>query len=256
MSELVLSASSVSSFESCHYRWYLQYVENHAGQQSVPSAIGMGVHVAAEHYYKAALTGDETSMEELQDVFDTTFWFEMEAVTEADPDFPKPVKARDIGRRSMVTYIEDVASRIIPQHVELPGRIDVNGIPYSFHIDLTDSDDIVHDTKVKKSKPRDPEEWAFAATGYALGFRAETGRVEKDVIYDVIIRLKRDRPYHVPYKNGGPVTDTAIGIFAHQLELVADSIEGGDYRPTGLEKEPWVCRMCPVRHLCEYRGDE
>lgn len=248
MAELILSASSVDAYRTCPQRWYLQYVENHEGDQNVARSLGLAVHSAAEAYYKTFLEEDRRpSVEEAQDAFDFCWAFEASAIADPDEDL---VKARQIGRRVTQSYIEDVASNLTPWMVEQPGQIGINGIEYSFHVDLIDDDGIVHDTKVKGSKPRDPSVFLFAATGYALAYRALTGQIEKDVVYDVMIRLKRDRPYHLPYANGGPISKQQIGFFARQLQLAADGIERGDFRPLGLENG--MCKWCPVMNVCDY----
>jgi len=240
MAELVLSASSVDAYQNCHYRWYLAYVETRPGEQNIPAAIGLGVHAAVEDHYKTRLRGEEAVLATALDVFDTTFVLEAAGISEPSED---PVKARAIGRRVTTAYIEDVAPSIEPMLVEEAGEMDVNGIGYSVHIDLVDADGNVRDLKVKGSKPRYPTVYAFQLNGYALFYRYLTGKVEKDVMLDIMIRLKRDRPYLVQISNGGPVTKYALGLFAARLEETAVGIDKGDYSPTGLETG--ACRYCP-----------
>lgn len=252
--ELVLSASSVAAYRGCEYRWYLQYVEQHAGDQTFEKAVGLAVHAGIELYYKAILAGEDgPELEgESVDAADLHVLLEMSSIV--DPDMPIS-KIRGITERVTRSYIEDVGSQINPTMVEQAGRLVVNGIEFSYHLDLADDEDILRDTKVLKAKPRFPEKYAFAMTGYALGFRDLTGRIERDVQLDVMIRLIRDRPYHVPISNGGPITDHDIGIFAAQLEDTAEGIARGSFRPTGLDKQ-YECRYCPVRNVCEYVAEE
>lgn len=252
MNELVLSASSVEAWASCHYRWYLGYIEAEPGDQGIPQAVGLGVHAAAEDYYNARLRGDNPSPNEMlaagRDSFDLTFLLQS---MEIDHPTESPVLARKEGRRVTDAYLTTVAVHTNPIFVEEPGRIDVNGIPYSFHVDLVDDTDLVRDLKVKRAKPRyGMRDHTFAGIGYALGFRTWSGRVESGYQLDVMIRLKRDAPYHVPITRG-PFTDDEVADFAARLERVANGITRGDFEPTGLDEDPAVCKFCPVQSLCQ-----
>lgn len=251
--ETVLSSSSVSTYFDCHYQWYLRYVERLTGEQNVPAATGLAVHAAVERYYKDLLLFNPEHVGDLDwaalDAFDYTFMTETLPMADPDEDL---AKAREVGRRVVRAYLEDVAPGITPVWVEHGGRVIINGIEYSYHIDLVDSEDRIRDLKVLKSKIHHPADKLSQLVGYALGFRAETGRVESDVMLDVMIRLKRDRPYHVPYRYGGPVSDLDIGKFAARLEGAAEGIAAHDYSPTGLDNGS--CSWCGVRAACSYYG--
>jgi CRISPR/Cas system-associated exonuclease Cas4 (RecB family) len=253
VAELVLSASSAEAYMKCGWRWYLEYVEQVPTEGSVRMAVGLAVHEAIEAYYRFRLDGldhdDIVLFDEvlagLVDVHDSRLAMELAAIPDPDEDVKK---ARREGGRVLISYIEDVGAVTNPLYVEEQLRTDINGIPYSVHIDLIDDRFVVRDTKVKRQKPRDPGIYAFAMNGYSLNARVLLGRKETDVQLDIMIRLKRDRPYHVPIRNGGPVTDAAAGIFASQLEYVANGIEKGRFQPTGLETG--ACRWCPVKAHC------
>lgn len=252
MSELVLSASSADAYGSCHYRWYLTYIESSSGEQGIPQAVGLGVHAAVEDYYNARLRGDRLSPEEIlaagRESFDLVYLTESAEITEPSED---PVKARKEGRRVTDAYLTDVGPNVNPVYVEQPGLIIVNGIAYSFHFDLSDDQDVVRDTKVKRAKPRrGMEDYLFQGIGYALGFRNLTGRVETDYQLDIMIRLKRDPPYHFPIRHGGPFDDYEIGAFAERLTRIAAGINRGDFAPTGLDEDPSTCKFCPARPIC------
>lgn len=252
MPELVLSSSSVDSYARCHYRWYLGYIESESGEQGIPQAVGLGVHAAAEDYYNARLRGDNPSPNEMlaagRDSFDLKFLMESAEIAAPTED---PVIARKEGRRVTESYLTNVATQTIPILVEHGGRVDVNGIPYSFHIDLVDDTDLVRDLKVKRQKPRyGMRDYLFQAIGYCLGFRDWSGEVETGYQLDIMIRLKRDPPYHFPLRRD-PFNDYEIGEFAARLERVANGIARGNFAPTGLDEDPSVCKYCPVQSLCE-----
>lgn len=254
MAELVLSASSAEAYTKCGWRWYLEYVEQVGNQGTVRMAVGLAVHEAVEAYFLMRLDGVEHDgivmfdevLAGIHDVLDTRLSFELGSIPDPDEDVKK---ARIQSHRVLTSYLEDVGAVTNPLYVEEALRIDINGIPYSIHVDLIDDQLVVRDLKVKVQKPRDPGIYAFQINGYALGARVLLGRKETDAQLDIMIRLKRDRPYHVPIKNGGPVTDAAAGMFAAQLEYVANGIEKGRFNPTGLETG--ACRWCPVQAHCE-----
>jgi hypothetical protein len=246
--QLVLSASSVAAYQTCHYRWRLEYIEMHSSVMGLPAAIGQAVHSGVEAWYKGFLMGvaDPALLKVAHDVLRTTFIFETASM--ADPEEPLD-KALVQAQRVLQSYIEDVASITTPVLIEYGFLLSINGILFSGHLDLADNERKVRDLKVKKTKPRNAKElYGFSRVGYALGYRDATGEEESDFQLDVMIRLKRDRPYHVPFSTG-PVTPGEIGVFAATLERTAEGIARGDFRPTGLGIS---CRYCPVKHACEY----
>src|SRR6185503_1430453 len=171
----------------------------------------------------------------------------------ADPELPID-KAMGWGRRALVSYLEDVAPDVEPVLVEYGSELEVDGILVSGHLDVADAEGRVRDTKIKKAKPRDPGRYLRAFVIYALLYRDRMGKLETDVQLDVIIRLKRDRPYHLPYNYGGPVSDHDVAVLAGSLHRVANGIAKGDYRPTGLEEG--ACRFCPVQTVCDYYQED
>lgn len=256
MADLVLSSSSVSAYDECHYRWRLEYLEGWPAQMGVGAAVGQSVHSAAEAYYKGVKEigpvdeEDEEALRSLAlDVYETTMVFETAAIADPDEDIGKAWVA---GRRTLDAYIDDVASEAEPDLIEWGFLITVNGILFSGHIDLVDKARVVRDLKIKRQKPNAAmveKLYGFSRVGYSLGYRQGTGNEESDFVFDVMVRLKRDRPYHIPFRNGGPVTDRQIGVFAATLERTAEGIDKGDFRPTGLGVS---CGYCPVRYRCEY----
>ena len=257
MSELVLSSSSADVYRRCSWRFYLEYIELAPQAQNVRAAIGLAYHAALEDYYKLKLAGkphaeiliDDWST--IAETFGMVAAFELAAVAEPKED---PKRAVESGLRTLVVYLEDVAPPIMPLYVEEALRVDINDIPYSIHPDLIDTELIVRDHKVKTSKPRNAMAYAFQQNGYAIGVRVLTGRKERDVVLDIMIRLLRDRPYHYPISNGGPISDYAANLFAVQLEDVATNIAKDRYLPEGLENG--ACVYCPVKAHCQPYQEE
>lgn len=246
--DLVLSASSLDAYDECHYRWYLSYVESEAGEQSVAAAIGSAVHTAIEHHYKAVMLGEPLDAKVIIDTYGLEYALNTAGI--ADPELPLD-KALVWGRRALTTYLEDVAPTVEPVLVEHGELMDWDGVKVSGHLDVSDRRNVVHDTKIKKAKPRDPGRYLRAFVIYAEVHHVATGNEASDVQLDVIIRLKRDRPYHLPFNYGGPISQHDFDVTTASIHRVANGIARGDFRPTGLD-EPGVCRYCPVKTVCAY----
>ena len=69
-----LSWSQMQSFRRCPRQWHYSHVE-HAVPEFVAAALllGSGFHAAAQHYYEQQLAGEATTLDEMMDVFTTTW---------------------------------------------------------------------------------------------------------------------------------------------------------------------------------------
>lgn len=241
--ELVLSPSSLTAYRECHHRYYLQYLQGHDQGRTYHSARGVAVHAAAEAFLNARLQWMPFTIDDAVAIYWTTYLLEMIGV---DDSGAHP-KYGEIGERVVRAYLGDIGE---PVYVEEPIEITANGIRIVMHPDWADVWDVVHDLKVKESKPQYVDAYADAMNTYALGHRAVTGRIERDVQLDVMIALKRDQPYLVPIKNGGPVSRFAISRTIGRYEDAANDISAGRFEPNGLETG--ACRYCHVRTDCVY----
>ena len=251
MTDLVLSASSVDTYRKCAYRWYLQYVERLEGEQNVRAAVGLAIHKGAETYYTLKRLGipHDVLAGELYDgiveAHDEMIIEEFWQVTNPDEPLDKAIIQ---SRRTLRSYIEDVAIDVEPEiEPEAAIEANINGIPFSGHLDVASLD--VRDLKIKVQKPRFTDDYAFQQVGYDILYTVRMERRPRDIILDFMVRLKRDRPYHIPISNGGPADDHDIRYFATILTRVADGIAKSRYEPRGLENGS--CRYCPVTAYCQ-----
>jgi hypothetical protein len=224
MRPVVFSASSVNSYLDCHLQWYFGYVMAAEAVESEPQRVGIQVHAYAEErlrhiddQYRVADTSPRPEVKALLRVFDN-----------------------DI----LPTYRDPVL-------IEAEFQITVNDIPYSGILDAVDRQDvgpgayanILRDTKTTGSRPS-PGKHHFAMTGYwlgatDLGFEPDTAQL------DWLVRTKN--PYYWP-EVIGPLDDDDIALFVRTLEEVAESVERGDFEPTGLGT--WKCKACPYATIC------
>lgn len=250
--ELILSASSAQSYMACHHRWYLQYIENEQGVPSMQSAVGTAVHAGAEVYYDGMLDTESAIPDEgvralALGAADLAYLLEIEAIVDSDEDL---LKMRPVVGRVTTVYIEEVGSRIWQSVLgaEQEAMATIEGIAYSGHLDVM-QDGIVRDTKVLGQKPRFPQKYLFAMTGYDLLYEALLGDRAAARILDIVIRLKRDRPRYDPI-DFGETTRRQAADFARDLTEVADGIARADFTPTGIATGE--CRYCPVRFACDH----
>jgi len=223
MRPVVFSASSINSYINCHLQWYFSYVGVIMGETSEPQRVGIAVHDYAERRLRRdPVIIERTPYKEFWPIFDAATVFE-----------------RDI----LPTYRNPVL-------IEAEFQIEVNGIPYSGILDSVDEHDtpwgsslILRDLKTTGSRPS-AGKYRLAMTGYWLG-ATELGYEPHAAQLDYIVRTKT--PYYWP-EVMDPITDDDIGILAATLEQVANGVESGDYRPTGLGT--WACRSCSFRGSC------
>jgi hypothetical protein len=105
----------------------------------------------------------------------------------------------------------------------------------------------VRDTKTTK-QAKSIEDYLLGMTGYALGYRHETGLKETDVVIDSLVRTKV--PKYVPLY-GGQISDQRISSFASVLESASGGINAGSFIPNGLSNG--ACRWCGYADRCTYR---
>ena len=223
---MILSASSINTYNDCHLQWYFTYVERRPAE-SEAMTLGQGVH----DYAEARLKGEDITVLEKPEVIALLEVFD-----------------RDI----MPTYGEAVL-------VEAAFELDVEGVTYTGFIDSVDAhvgpleqdgpflsspaNYIVRDLKTSKSRPR-PDKYRDPLIGYYLGAR-ELGYPADELQLDYIVKTKK--PYYWPEVQPVP-DDDEIDVWAGQVARVAASIEMADWEPTGVGT--WHCSTCPHKDIC------
>ena len=213
----VFSSSSVNAYLDCHLRWWFAYVACVPYEPSEAQATGIAVHDFAEAILKQELAVETDDIAPLTEVF-----------------------------------VRDILPTVgLVMAVEEPFLIDVNGIEYSGIFDLLDGHEGVFDIPyfvlrdLKTTKARPPKgKYRFNMIGYYLGALALGYHVD-EIRLDYIVRTKT--PYYWPEVQ--PVPDEEeIEAWRATLETVADSVERGDFEPTGLGT--YVCSYCNFQNEC------
>lgn len=251
-SDLILSASSVSTFLRCGYQWYLSYVAGLKSPPSLRQSIGLAGHKAVEVNMRQKVDSREDLPEsDVLDAFSTEF-DQLAPDIELDESKDEDLGAgKDSGIKAVSRYHTAAAPRIQPIAVEQPIQFgletgDGQRVVYSGQVDIIDDDERVRDTKFVGQMPAKGK-YDLNMTGYAIGYRQATGRTETNTVLDVIVRNKV--PKYMVVEAGGPVTDDQIRSLAFVVEGVADGIRKGNFPANGIEGRG-VCDWCGYRAVC------
>lgn len=249
----VFSGSSIATFMRCAKQWEYAYVYELKRPPSIRMVLGTAAHAAAEVNYSQKIeSGTDLATSDVLDVYSDAF---DTGIQDAEPDaedIKEPRgKAKDSGAATLTVYHEQVAPPIQPLFVEHEGLIHVNDIPYSYTIDLVDTNGRVRDHKYTARRPQSSADYRLSMIGYALAYRHETGQKETDVVLDYMVRTKE--PYHWPVASDGPVPDRAIDAFAGILGMINQAIMEGIFLPTGLTNH--ACSWCGYRDICDAYAD-
>lgn len=232
MPDLILSASSISTYLQCHYRYLLSNVYRLGSGQSIAAALGTAVHAAVESYWKGVPTRPQAVLERVLTA-------ELAKVPVLDED---PAAVLVDGHRMLNTYIREVVPTFTPTLVEKTFVITVDDVTVSGTIDAADED--VHDTKtVAMISKFDPLNHTLQVSLYGLGYQVLTGEKPKRLLLDVLPRGGRVsyRQYEV---------QPEVGELLDVLGVVRDGIGKEDYEPTGATAG--VCIWCPYKLQCRY----
>lgn len=243
---IVLSGSSLSTFLRCGHQWYLAYVERIRRPPNVKLAVGIAGHKAVETNLAQKIESRvDLPTEQVVDAFSD----EYESIRPDITDSPKLIgEGKDSGIKSVIVHHKLVAPAIQPLWVEREVTYDINGIPYAGTVDLVDQHEVVRDWKFTGRKPSG-DDYLLNKTGYALGYRQASGRRERGVTLDYIVRTKT--PYHHPLK-AGPVSDNDVRAFGQIVEGAYENINAGRFLPNGLMGQ--ACSWCGYRDICKYRN--
>ena len=225
---MILSASSISTYNDCHLQWYFTYVERRPAE-SAAMDLGQAVHDYAEDILKGN---------------DIERW---------PPADDQAMGLIEVFQRDIYPTYGD------PVLVEAGFELDVEGVTYTGFIDSVDAhvgpleqdgpllsspaNYILRDLKTSKSRPRKGK-YRDPLIGYYLGAR-ELGFPPDAMQLDYIVKTKT--PYYWPEEQPVP-DDDEIDVWAGQVARVAASIEMADWEPTGVGT--WVCSTCPHKDIC------
>lgn len=255
--DLVLSASSVTTFLRCGTQWHFAYVAGVKSPPSLRAIRGIAVHSAVEvDMRQKMLSGVDIPIGDMVDAYDTS-WNNETAYGFNIDEGEVPGVVKDKGEDLLRLYHKDVAPNIQPVMVEEPIQFNINGQAYSGQIDLGTEIDVdfgwgppekrleIRDTKTTGRTPASGT-YLLNMTGYAISQRQKTGIVEADTVLDYLIALKE--PVYKEIRMGGPITDDQIRQFAGIIDTVSSTIKAGKFVPNGLINGS--CSWCGYKAMC------
>jgi hypothetical protein len=254
--DLVLSASSVTTFLRCGSQWYYAYVQGVKAPPSLRAIRGIAAHAAVEVDMRQKIKSRvDIPVADMLDAYDES-WNEETQDGFATQNDEKPGEVKDKGYELVRLYHTEVAPKIQPTLVEEPIQFSINGQAYSGQIDIAEMVEpdlwgppekrlVIRDTKTTGRSPVDGS-YLLNMTGYAIAQRQRTGQIEADTVLDYLVALKE--PKYKEIRMGGPVTDAQIAQFATVVGSVADSINAGRFVPNGLING--ACGWCGFRDIC------
>lgn len=247
MSEpVVLSGSSLNTFLRCPKQWEYAYIYRLKRPPSLKQALGTSAHSAAEVHMRAKLESHQDGpLDIVLDAFRTTWAVEGADAVEKGG---KETRAAyiDSGVAAVAAWHQQVAPLYQPAMVEQHVQFALNGIPIDGTIDLVDDQGVIRDHKFVSKKPSSNEQYIINLTGYAIGYRRMTGKVEAAVQLDHIVRTQK--PYYEPISSDGPIDDAGIVAYAGIVNDVMKTIDTGVFLPHGLKT--FACSWCPYTDLC------
>jgi hypothetical protein len=244
----VLSGSSLNTFLRCARQWEYAYVFRLKRPPNLKMVVGTAGHKAAEVNLRAKLeTLEDLPEDEVLDAYSDSYDVEsVDAIEEPDKGMTKG-SMKDTGIASVKFWRKEVAPPIQPMLVEQPFSFDIDGIPYTGTFDLAELDNSVWDHKFTNKTPSSAEAYILNMVGYAIGFRVATGIVEKQVILNNVVALKKG-PKQARFRSPGPVPDESIRAFAGIVRDANRSIQAGIFPPTGIKSG--ACSWCGYRDIC------
>ena len=241
----VLSGSSLNTFLRCARQWEFAYVQRVKSPPTLKLALGSAAHTAVEKDLTHKLqTEEDLSKDEIQTIFRDEFVKEAQDAVEGKGETKGSMT--DSGVQAVGFWRDEVAPRTKPALVEQPVKFKINGTDITGTIDIVHDDDRVGDWKFTGRSPQSGKSYVLNMVGYALGFRHLTGRMEKSILLDHIVRTKT--PKHVPIESEGPVPDRSIQAYARIVGDVARQIDAGLFPPTGLQSN--ACSWCGYKDIC------
>lgn len=240
---LVLSGSSVATYQRCPQWWYFEYIKRLVRPPRIQMARGLAAHEAIELDLKHRLkTWEDLPREQVVEHFIDRF-----AEYARDAYVPPRETKDDIFRRGVLAvgaWYDNVAPTTFPLFVEVNGRFKVDDVLYDWTADLIDTEFIVRDWKFvgKKPQPGSPfsPDYTVPMRGYTIGARTELGLVDAGWQIDYMVCTLH--PYLLSDRHES-LDQADIDDFRNVVTETHDRIMEGQFPPKGLGNNS--CSWCP-----------
>lgn len=255
MSEIVLSASRIGTFEKCQLQYRYRYIEDKIKPPAIAAVIGTSTHKAVEADLKHKYNEGELMPEDaVADAARDELVNQWAAGVKLDRNKPiKKGEAIDQAVALSILHHTDVAPEIEPIAIERPFGVQVSeDIRLTGHIDVQVAN-MIRDTKTIKGKPSAMKGDHYAqAQLYAVGAMVTDGELPKGIKIDYLVKNKK--PVYVSHE--APVTEKTAQAALDRLTLVsrviARAMESGDFLPA--PSDHWACteKWCGYYDECPF----
>lgn len=262
------SYSRLNDFDRCSFKYMLKYELGIKTPSNVNMARGSAGHTTLEINAKHKMkTGEDLSVEEIQDRFDKQFEAEMTNIEELEVD---PAHVKDETQKTLAKYMAEEAPLVMPKAVELEFLLPVEKDsedqedvpPIMGFIDViqerieTKQSEML-DRKFPTQKPRNSQDKADISdqiTVYdmalsAAGTPTDLIGYENYVPPTKTIGPRIERFYRTPSFMTPEARTARHARLRYKLRSMYTIVKQGLFRPVD---DPNVCNGCEVRRMCQY----
>lgn len=213
-----LTYSTWQSFLDCPAKFYFEYFQGLKETQNIPMGIGIAWDVGLTEIAQQIIDNRQLSLDSSLEALTTSYTTEMAKVVFEDKDvfttaalakfvaLGRPQEqfyiAQDNFKKFWLQWLQDrlkeymhlVAPKIRPIAAQSKFYLDLGpDVPFGFKgvMDRVDEGGIVVDNKTAKSRWKESDlAKDLQLVGYALAYRTMTHKVEKQIQFDILVKLK------------------------------------------------------------------
>ncbi len=244
-----LSATALQMHQRCPKQYEFRYIEKLIIPPGVAQIRGRSFHQGVAHNFRQKIeTRSDLPVDEIQeataDSVDAEFAGELFLLPEERSAGLSYLKGRtkDEAVSMVCLHSKEIAPAVQPILVErrITLKPDKDKFPAEIvgYLDLVDEQDFIRDNKTsKKTPPKTAAETSQQLTIYALLFRALTGRKERGVSLDTVIRTEAGNMSVNIQESKRDSAD--IEILKKRMGISLASIKTGIFPPTNPDN--WWC---------------
>ena len=217
-----LSASQINCYLRCPMQYYYRYIKNLTLPPRSALTLGSSVHAGIAHNYnQKKKSRKDLKVNTILDVYCQSF--DMGAKeTEWQKD-EKPGEVKDQGIELLKVYHSEISPQIQPVEVEQKFEVDFPNVDYGFvgYVDLVDDKNRIIDHKTTARTPNGiASDHRLQLTGYSLGYRAGTGKKEKKVRIDYLVKNKHAKVVTLEEKISDGDVDRLLKLMAYVAKAI------------------------------------
>jgi CRISPR/Cas system-associated exonuclease Cas4 (RecB family) len=247
-----LSFSQINMYLKCPRQYEYRYIKGIKKPPSGALVLGTVWHSTVEENYKQKIeTKDDLPLDHMQDFFADSWEAKLE---EEEIDFKSsPATLKDTGISVVGAHHTNIAPLVNPVLVEEKFRVSL-GDNFPFDLlgfwDVIDDKGVVIDNKsYSKAKNQDDINKDLQLTAYSLAYRLVTGKIEKGLRIDSVIKNKKPRTVQISTTRTNEDCKWFLGL----IEGVAQGIVKEVFPPNPLG---WWCssKWCGFWETCKFKN--